>query len=625
MPYGYMGKTLKVDLGAGTHEVEETLTGDREKYLGGKGLATRILYDLTRAGMDPYDPAMPLIFSTGPVTGTGVPQSNRFNVTTRSPLTGAIANATCGGDFATKLKKAGYDVLIVTGRAEKPVRIEIREDKVEFKPAAELWAKGTGDAQAGLPKDCGHAVIGPAGENRVRYAAIVSGHRVAGRTGVGAVMGAKNLKAVSATGNRTVAIMDEARLREFHRFMVKFLKDHPMTGEILPRLGTANLVQITAGRNIIPTRNFQAGHDARTAELSGEEIAARHFERQSGCVACPIRCGREVKYRDRIGKGPEFESIGLLGNNLGIFNPQDVFELAHLCDDLGMDSISAGGAIGFAAELNQRGMWKNGVEWGDFPRIAELLRQIAHRDGIGDDVAEGTRRMAEKFGGAEFAINAKGLELPAYDPRGCWGQGLEYATTPRGGCHVNGGTMYFEATGPFTINPHSTKAKPPLVVMQQNIVAAISSSIFCQFAGYAMIPKAVFFLDPQGILSRIIAAVMLNSGLFLRMFVNFRVPFALLGFEKYLTMIFGRRVTMGDFMEYGARAFQMEKLYNCREGFSRKDDTLPARLLHESTFKDVVRSGVPLGDMLDEYYKLRGYDRNGVITQKELDRLGIKA
>ncbi|MBI5525830.1 MAG: aldehyde ferredoxin oxidoreductase family protein [Deltaproteobacteria bacterium] len=625
MSYGYMGKILKIDLTTGKHETEDTISGDRAKYLGGKGLATRILYDMTKPGLDPYDPAMPLIFSTGPVTGTGVPQSNRFVVTTRSPLTGAIANSTSGGDLATKFKKAGYDILIVTGRAKHPVLIEIREDKVEIKAAKGLWGKGTIETQDGLPKDCGHAVIGPAGENKVRFACIVSGHRVAGRTGIGAVMGSKNLKAVSATGNKKVEIMNESDLREFHKFMVKFLKDHPMTGDILPRLGTANLVQITAGRNIIPTRNFQTGHDEKTLELSGEEMAAHHLERQSGCLACPIRCGREVKYEGKVIKGPEFETIGLMGNNLGVFSLPAVFNLSHLCDDLGVDSISCGNSIGFAAELNQRGLWKNGVEFGDTGRIVALMREIAHREGIGDDIADGTKRMAEKHGGKEFAINAKGLELPAYDPRGCWGQGLEYATTPRGGCHINGSTMYLEATGPVTINPHSIKAKPPLVVMQQNTAAAISSSIFCQFTAYAMIPKQAFSMDPNGALYKAITTALLNSGAVLKMAVKGHMPLQVLWFEKYLSMIFGRKVTMGDFNEYGARAFQMEKLYNCREGFSRKDDTLPERMLRESTFKDVSTSGVPLDEMLDDYYAIRGYDENGVITQKELDRLGIRA
>jgi aldehyde:ferredoxin oxidoreductase len=619
-----MGKMLTVDLTAGKVGTSETLDQDYAKYLGGKGMGTRMLYDMTKPGMDPFSPEMPLIFTTGPVTGTAAPQSNRFNVTTRSPLTGAIANATCGGDFATKIKKAGYDGVVVTGRAQKPVYIEVNEDRVEIKDASHLWGKGTVATQKAMPKGSGNAVIGPAGENKVLYAAIVSGDRVAGRTGVGAVMGSKNLKAISATGNKKVEIMNEPEFREFQKYMVKFLKDHPMTGGILPRLGTANIVAITTGRNIIPTYNFQKGHDPQCVNITGEEMTAKHLEKQGGCMACPIRCGREVKYRGEVVKGPEYETLGLLGSNIGAFNLNDVFDFNLLADDLGMDTISLGGSIGFAMELNEKGLWKNGLKWGDAPRIHDLINEIAHRQGIGGDIADGTKRMAERHGGKEFAINVKGLELAAYDPRGCWGQGLEYATTNRGGCHINGATMFLEATGPFTINPHSTKSKPALVVLQQNTALAINSTILCQFSAYAMIPGAAWRMNHNGAVYKALSSLVLNSGPILKMTLKGKMPLTLLWFEKYLTYIFGRKFTFGDYAEVGARAFQMERMYNCREGFSRKDDNLPDRLLNESTFKD-LQKGVPLGEMIDEYYQIRGWDSNGIPTQKELDRLGIRA
>jgi aldehyde:ferredoxin oxidoreductase len=624
MAGGYMGKSLKVDLTTGKTETFDTLQKDYESYLGGKGMATRFLYDITKPGMDPYDPEMPLIFSTGPVTGTSVPQSNRFCVTTRSPATGAIANSACGGDFATKLKKAGYDMLLVVGKAAKPVYIEIKEDKVEIKDASHLWGKGAFDTQAALPKGYGKAVIGQAGENKVLYAAIVSGDRLAGRTGVGAVMGSKNLKGIAATGNKKIEIMQEAEFREFQKVMIKVVKDHPMLGGVLPRLGTANLVNVTSGRNIIPTFNFQQGHHDESINITGEEMAARHLVKQSGCLACPIRCGREVKYQDRVVKGPEYETIGLMGNNIGVFNLPAIYDYNYICDDLGMDTISAGGSIGFAMELNQRGLWKNGLNWGDIDRVHHLLYEIANRDGIGNDIANGTKRMAEKYGGKDYAINVKGLELAAYDPRGCWGQGLEYAVQNRGGCHINGSTMFMEATGAFTIDPHSTKGKPALVVLQQNTAYSISCSIFCQFTAYGMIPGAAWKMDPNGVVYKALSAIVLNSGPMLKMTLKGKLPLKILWFEKYLSLIFGRSFTFGDFAEVGARAYQMEKLYNNREGFSRKDDMLPARLLNESTFKD-LQKGVPLGEMLDEYYDIRGYDKNGIITEKELKRLAIRS
>ncbi|MFA6035100.1 MAG: aldehyde ferredoxin oxidoreductase family protein, partial [Myxococcota bacterium] len=533
MAGGYMGKVLKVDLTTGKFETTDTIQKDYAKYLGGKGLATRMLYDMTKPGMDPFSPEMPIIFSTGPVTGTSVPQSNRFMVTTRSPATGAIANSACGGDFATKMKKAGYDAIVITGKAKAPVYVDIKEDVVQIKDATALWGKGAFETQEKLPKGYGKAVIGPAGENKVLYAAIMSDDRAAGRTGTGAVMGAKNLKAIIITGNKKVEIAQEAEFRELQKAVVKLLKDHPMTGGVLPRLGTANLVDITSGHNIIPTFNYQQGHHEMTSAISGEVMAANYLVKQSGCLACPIRCGREVKYRDKVVKGPEFETIGLLGNNLGVFNYNDIFEYNYLCDDLGMDTISCGNSIGFAMELAQRGMWKNGLEFGKSVGLADLIRKIAYRDGIGNDIADGTKRMAQKFGGVDFAINVKGLELPAYDPRGCWGQGLEYATTNRGGCHVNGSTMFLEATGPFNINPHSTKGKPPLVAMQQNIAAAISSSVFCQFTAYTILPPQAWTMNPNGLAYKLIAAAVLNSGPMLKLVIKAKVPLQIQYFEKY--------------------------------------------------------------------------------------------
>ena len=282
------GQYLDVDLSSGTIEKKELSRRDVELYVGGRGLGVRLLYDNTRAGLDPYDPEMALIFGAGPLTGTNAPQSNRFVVTTKSPLTGLIADSHCGGSFATKLRKAGYEAILVRGRAEKPVYLEVTDEKTEIKDAAHLWGKGTAETQAALPKRFGKAVIGPAGEHRVRYAAIVSQTRLAGRTGVGAVMGAKNLKAVIADGQREIPIADREAFKKLQKEHTEFLQKHPMTGGILPALGTANLVMTTSGRNIIPTRNFQTGHDLECINLSGEKMRDELLLKHDGCMACPL-------------------------------------------------------------------------------------------------------------------------------------------------------------------------------------------------------------------------------------------------------------------------------------------------------------------------------------------------
>jgi aldehyde:ferredoxin oxidoreductase len=613
---------VDVDLTSGTITRQTLDPQDVALYVGGRGLGARLLYDHTRAGLDPYDPEMVLIFSAGPLTGTNAPQSNRFVVTTKSPLTGLITDSHCGGSFATKLRKAGYDALLIRGRAEKPVYLEITDETIEIKDAAHLWGKGTAETQELLPKRYGKAVIGPAGEHRVRYAAIVSQTRLAGRAGTGAVMGAKNLKAVIADGQRPIPIAQPEEFKRLQKLHTEFLQKHPMTGRILPELGTANLVMTTAGRNIIPVRNYQAGQDLRVVQLSGEKMRDELLLKHDGCIACPIHCGRHVRRATGEGKGPEFETIGMLGSNLGIFDLPTVIELGILADDLGMDTISLGGTLGFATELTQRGRLTSDLAWGAADVYRRAIEDTAYRRGLGDELADGVKRMADRYGGAEYAIHVKGMELPAYDPRGCVGQGLEYATNNRGGCHIRGSTMFLEATGPVSVDPLSPHAKPELVILQQNTNAAVSSLTMCWFAAYAMIPDVIFDLDPNSLAYRLLMQVMLRAGPAVRMILKLPNPAQLLWFEKFLSLVTGRKYSMGDLNTIGDRIMALERLYNLREGLDPKTDTLPDRLLHEPTSR--YQTGVPLDKMLPAYYKIRGWDERGVPTERTVKRLQIR-
>jgi aldehyde:ferredoxin oxidoreductase len=362
-------------------------------------------------------------------------------------------------------------------------------------------------------------------------------------------------------------------------------------------------------------------------------MAKLDLKKKVGCSSCPIICGRGIEMvrpnggkngEPELTKGPEYETLSLMGSNIGCFDLKKIYDWNYLCDDLGMDTISAGGVIGFAMELTGRGMLDSDLSFDRHDSISDLLRDIAHRRGLGDELADGVKRMSDKHGGKEFAMHVKGLELPGYDPRGCYGQGLEYATTNRGGCHVQGATMYLEAIGPISLDPHSIKAKPQLVVLQQNLAAAICSSVYCIFSTYAMVPSIAFNMDPQGPLYRAITALLLNSGPVLNVVLKTKAPIPVLWFEKFLTHVLGRKISMGEFVEIGERAFNMERLYNLREGLSADDDTLPDRMLHESTFPN-IDSGVPLHEMLPRYYRLRGWDERGVPTKKTLERLSIQA
>ncbi|MEE3328563.1 MAG: aldehyde ferredoxin oxidoreductase family protein, partial [Myxococcota bacterium] len=474
---GYAGRILEVDLAQRTHAYTALDEETARLYIGGKGYGVRLLYDLTEAGIDPFAPQNPLIFATGPLNGSVAPQTNRFAVVSKSPLTGGVGHATCGGSLAYAMKRAGIDLLLIRGKSSEPVRIEIDDDQIRFLDARELWGKGTYATQALLGKKMSHAVIGQAGECTVLYAGIVSGERIAGRGGLGAVMGSKKLKAISIRGKRKIEMDDPEAFKEYTQVVRKLFREHPVLGDSMKRFGTGAIVNTTNGRNILPTRNFQKGHFKDAVEISGEHLEKNGLVGvKSSCIHCPVTCGRdvEVKGAGRV-KGPEYETLALLGSNLEIGSLDHVSEWNYLADDLGMDTISLGSTIGFAMELQERGLFDVGVRFGDPDGIAELIEDIGYRRGVGNELADGTRRMSERHGGREFAMHVKGMELSAYDPRGSFAQGVEYATTNRGGCHVQGASMYMESVGPLTINPQNLRLKADIPIIQQNLACTINS------------------------------------------------------------------------------------------------------------------------------------------------------
>ncbi|MCZ6782597.1 MAG: aldehyde ferredoxin oxidoreductase family protein [Proteobacteria bacterium] len=621
---GYAGRILEVDLGSQTTSFQPLDEELARLYIGGKGYGTRLLYDRTEPGIDPLSPANPLIFATGPLNGSVAPQSNRFAVVTKSPLTGGIGNATCGGSFSYGMKKAGIDILILTGASKTPIRLEIDEEGVRFLDASELWGKGTYETQAILGKKWNHAVIGPAGENLVRYAGIVSNERIAGRTGVGAVMGSKKLKAISVQGKRKLDMEDPAKFKEYTKEVRRIFKDHPVLGESMKRFGTGGIVNTTNGRNIIPTRNFKYGHFADAMKVSGEWMEDHELKGvKTSCIHCPVSCGRDVDV-EGVGrvKGPEYETLALLGPNLEISDLKKVSEWNYHADDAGMDTISLGAVLSFAMELGEKGMLDQPLHFGDPAGVTEMIQDIAHRRGLGNELAEGVKRMSENFGGSDFAMHVKGLELSAYDPRGSYAQGVEYATTNRGGCHVQGASMYLESTGPLTINPQNLKLKAEIPVVQQNLACAINSMVLCIFTTYGMIPRQIHEMDPNSLLYKTIVTLFENSGPLMRKVMGIKGR-PMMWFEKWLTYITGETFSSGHLQEIGARIFNLERMYNLREGLTPADDTLPHRILHEPTFKGMV-SGHPLDKLLPRYYKNRGWDAGGIPTQKTLDRLQVR-
>ena len=623
---GYAGRVLEVDLARRSFAFKPLDEEIARLYIGGKGYGTRLLYDRTEAGVDPLGPGNPLIFATGPLNGSVAPQSNRFAVVCKSPLTGGIGNATCGGTFAYGMKRAGIDILILENRSEQPVRLEVDgdRDRVDFIDASDLWGKGTYETQALLGKKKSHAVIGPAGENLVLFAGIVSNERIAGRTGVGAVMGSKRLKAVSVSGTRKLEMDDPEKFKQYTKQVRKLFAEHPVLGDSMKRFGTGAIVNTTNARNIIPTHNFKYGSFRDAMQVSGEYMEEHELVGvKSSCLHCPVTCGRDVEL-EGVGrvKGPEYETLALLGTNLEIGDLKHVEEWNYLADDLGMDTISLGATLGFAMELGERGMLDTSLQFAHAEGVSDMIRDVGHRRGLGNDLADGVKRMSEKFGGHDFAMHVKGLELSAYDPRGSFAQGVEYATTNRGGCHVQGASMYMESVGPLTINPQNLKLKADIPVVQQNLACAINSMVLCIFTTYGMIPRAVHEMNPNSFTYKLITTLFENSGPLFRKAMGIKGR-PMLWFEKWLPYITGTTFSGGHLQEIGARIFNLERMYNLREGLTAADDTLPPRMLNESTFPGMT-SGHPLGQLLPRYYRNRGWDGEGVPQPRTLERLQVR-
>ncbi len=625
---GYAGKVLKVDLNS--RETSEYPWTDEERalYLGGKIMAAKILYDNIKAGTDGLAPENMLVVSTGPLSGTNAPASSRFNISAVSPLTGLCGSSNCGGNFGLHLKKAGYDALIITGKSETPVWIEITEDAVNFHDASALWGQTTSQTQETLGGKAGKLVIGPAGEHLVRYAGVFSEERTAGRTGMGAVMGSKNLKAVTATGNCKVEVYNRDRMKKVYKSWIKLLKKHPLTGDALPKYGSSFLLRRMQKHNLLATHNFSKGQFDDFDMLAGQTLAEKHLIKNMGCITCPIHCGRLVEVQGKQVKGPELETIGLLGANLDNNDLPKIIELNYLLDELGMDTISTGGVIGFAMELQEKGLWDCGLRFGNTENLAQVFEDIAYRRGIGDDLAEGTRRLAEKYGGKEFSMNVKGLELAAYEPRGAVGQGLGYATANRGACHLNAGYLVLMEGLGMHMNPHTTGGKAALTIMNQNLMECISAAGCCMFPLFSFY-NALLLNHVNNPIVKMITAVLPLAGPFVNPLNTwpgkfFPIHLPDFPYTKALAAVTGMKMTVGMLKEIGERGFTTERLLNIRLGVRAEDDTLPKRLTDEPQIDGNDRSRVPLDAMKGEYYRIRGWDANGVPTEKKQRALSIK-
>lgn len=625
---GYAGSVLKIDLAR--REASEYPWSDEERamYLGGKIMAAKILYDNIQPGTDGFAPENMLVVSTGPLSGTAAPASSRFNISSISPLTGLCASSNCGGNFGLHLKRAGYDALVITGKSETPVWIEITEDSVQFHDAAALMGKTTSETQEALEGKVGKLVIGPAGEHLVRYAGVFSEERTAGRAGMGAVMGSKNVKAITATGKRKATPHDAQRMKKVYKSWIALLKGHPLTGDALPKYGSSFLLRRMNHHNLLATKNFKHGTFADFDMISGQTMAEKHLIKNIGCVTCPIHCGRQVEVNGKKVKGPELETLGLLGSNLLNNNLKQILEFNYQLDELGMDTMTAGGTIAFAMELQEKGLWDCGLHFGQTDTLPQVFEDIAYRRGIGDLLAEGSKRLAEKFGGKEFAINVKGLELAAYEPRGAVGQGLGYATANRGGCHLNAGYLVLMEGLGLHMNPYTTGAKAALTIMNQNLMEAISSAGCCLFPLFSFYP-AWLITHYDHPIAKLAFSTLPYSGAIVNLLNKLPgkfLPLQLPGFPypRALSAVTGIKTSVGRMKEIGERGYNLERLLNIRMGLKGTDDTLPKRLTDELQIENDPRTRVPIESLKTAYYKIRGWDTSGVPSSKKKKSLGLE-
>jgi len=601
--HGWIGKVLRVNLSTGKVSTERLDPAVARDYLGARGLGVKIMTDEVDPKVDPLSPDNKLVFVPGPLTGSYAPSAGRYTVVTKGALTGAIASANSGGVWGPELKFAGYDALICEGAAPKPVYLWIRNQKVELRDASHLWGKDVPDTtdaiRAETDDDAKIACIGPAGENRVFFAAIMNDlHRAAGRSGTGAVMGSKNLKAVAVVGTGAVTCADP---KTFERAVMKardMIQKHPVGGTGLRLYGTNVLTNILNQVGGYPTKNFQDAFFPNADKIGGETLARTLLQRPKGCFACIISCGRVTKITNPKyageGEGPEYETAWGFGGDCYVDDLEAVTKANFYCNEYGMDTISMSATVACAMELYEKGLITRedtggiALEFGNAEAMVEVTRLTGIGEGFGKRLGLGSYRLAESCGHPELSMTVKRQEIPAYDARAVQGIGLNYATANGGAAHVRGYTISPEVLGvPFKVDKDTIDGKPALVILFQNLTAALDSTGSCLFATFGIGADEL---------------------------------------AEMLSAVTGVAYTTEDFMKCGDRIWNLERQFNLAAGFTTQDDTLPSRLLHEP-----IKTGNSQGmlsrlpEMLPAYYELRGWDVDGIPTPAKLGELGLAA
>jgi len=611
---GYLGKILRVDLTTGTLKTLPISEEIARKYIGGKGYAAYLLYrylkeykskGISPADINPLGPENVLIFATGPCTGVaGVPSPSRYHVMAlKSPLTGSIGSANSGGEWGAFLKFSGFDMVIVEGASDVPVYLSLVDGEAELRDASDLWSKNSFDTCKILKERIGGkntsvACIGQAGENLVRLACIMNDeHRAAGRTGLGAVMGSKKLKAIVVSGDKEIPVAEPEKLKEVSKKCLDTMRKNSVTGEGLPTYGTSILINVINTAGGLPYKNWQSGVNPDAEKISGETLADTYLTKRKACWGCTIGCGRVTSVKSGpfqilASEGPEYESIWALGSATGVKELDAIVKANHYCNEFGLDSISMGSTIAAAMELNEKGYIPEedlqglDLKFGNAAAMVEAVWRTAFKAGFGKYLALGSKKLCEIYGHPELSMSVKGLEMPAYDPRAMKGIGLTYATANRGGCHVTGYTVSPEILGiPEKIDPLTPEGKAKWSKTFQDFTCVVNSAVNCLFVTFALGAK---------------------------------------DYAEFLSAVTGWSLTEDDVLKIGERIYNLERVILNEYGFDGKDDTLPSRLLKEPMPEGPAKGHVvELERMKEEYYKLRGWI-NGIPTPEKLKELEIE-
>jgi aldehyde:ferredoxin oxidoreductase len=571
--HGWTGKMLHVDLTSGLCRREEIPTELLHAYLGGRGLGVRLMREYFR--LDPFDPDMPLIFAVGPLCGTTSPTSARLACVSRSPLTGTIYDCSAGGRFPWRLKAAGLDVLFITGKSSEPVFLAIDDERAEIVAAASLWGKGIKETVASLKERGSVAAIGPAGENGVLFANIMMGEgNSIGRGGLGAVMGAKGLKAVTVNGSGVTEIADRERFDAARGDIMRLFRASPVIfGELgISEYGTPALVDLMAQRRMAPTENFSSTFFADSGNYSGPAIRKECGAKKDGCYGCPIQCKKSSKEGEPL---PEYETVNHFGALNGISDLHAIVRANTLCNELGMDTISAAATLSAFGEA--RGRFPSAEE------ISTLLSDMAYRRDQGELLSLGSRRVAEQLGKPALSMSVKSLELPAYDPRGAYGMALAYVTSNRGGCHLRAYPISHEILRkPVPTDRFSFSGKARIIKIAEDVNAAVDSLVACKFAFFGAT------LEEYG---------------------------------ELLSAVTGIDYTPESLKAIGERIYLTERFYNCENGFSLADDLLPERFFSEPGSAGEGIDVPPIDrarfdEELQKYYRIRGLSPDGIFPDR---------